>query len=112
MRPQSWRFRAEPLLRAEGATSPFVLTLRSIGDAVPVKTRQEDRISTLGTGLTATLEDECDCFVQDVSLSGLAAIATRKSGPRSSRTGPAMLRSAEGFDSMGAGSPSGSRGSA
>jgi hypothetical protein len=42
MRPQSWRFRAEPLLRA------------------------------------APHEDEGDCSVQDVSLSGLAAIATRK----------------------------------
>jgi hypothetical protein len=57
---------------------PFVLTLKSIGDAVAVGTRQEDRIPTIGTGLTATLEDEGGCLVQGVSLSGLAAIATRK----------------------------------
>jgi hypothetical protein len=61
-----------------GDGPPFVLTLKSVGDAAPVKERQEDRISTIGIGLTATLEDECDCFVQDVSLSGLAAIATRR----------------------------------
>jgi hypothetical protein len=57
---------------------PFVLTLKSVGDAVPVETRQEDRISTIGTGLMAILEEEGGCLVQDVSLSGLAAIATRK----------------------------------
>ncbi len=57
---------------------PFVLTLKSIGDAVAVETRQEDRVSTIGTGLTATLEDEDSCLIQDVSLSGLAVISNRK----------------------------------
>jgi hypothetical protein len=57
---------------------PFILTLKPIGDPIPVETRQEDRISTIGTGLTATLEDEDGCLVHDVSLSGLAAIATQK----------------------------------
>jgi hypothetical protein len=61
-----------------GDGPPFLLTLKFIGDAVPVKDRQEDRISTADAGLTATLEDECECFIQDVSLSGLAAITTRK----------------------------------
>ena len=28
---------------------PFVLTLKSIGDAVPAEARQEDRVSTVGT---------------------------------------------------------------
>jgi len=60
-----------------GDGPPFLLTLKFIGDAVPVKDRQEDRIPTLDAGLTATLENECDCFIQDVSLSGLAAIGTR-----------------------------------
>ena len=57
---------------------PFVLTLKSIGDAVPAEARQEDRVSTIGTDLTVTLEDEDDCLIHDVSLSGLAVIATRK----------------------------------
>ena len=57
---------------------PFLLTLKFIGNAVPVETRQEDRVSTIDTSLTVTLEDEGDCLIQDVSLSGLAAIATRK----------------------------------
>ena len=57
---------------------PFVLTLKSIGDTVSVGTREEDRVSTSGTGLTATLEDEDGCLIQNVSLSGLAVISTRK----------------------------------
>ncbi|MFV1978360.1 MAG: hypothetical protein ACC649_03310 [Myxococcota bacterium] len=61
-----------------GDGPPFVLTLKPFGDAIAVETRQEDRISTIGTGLTATLEDEPDCLIHDVSLSGLAMIATRK----------------------------------
>ncbi len=49
---------------------PFLLTLKYIGDAVSVETREEDRISTIGAGLTATLEDEGDCLIHDVSLVG------------------------------------------
>ncbi len=60
------------------AGPPFVLTLKSIGDAVSAETRKEDRVSTSDTGLTATLEDEDGCLIQDVSLSGLAVISTRK----------------------------------
>ena len=57
---------------------PFVLNVKSIGDAVSVGTREEDRVSTSGTELTATLEDDDGCLIQDVSLSGLAVISTRK----------------------------------
>ncbi len=57
---------------------PFVLTLKSIGDTVSAGTREEYRVSTSGTGLTATLEDEDGCLIQNVSLSGLAVISTRK----------------------------------
>ncbi len=57
---------------------PFVLTLKSIGDAVSAGTREEDRVSTSGFGLTATLEDEDSCLIQNVSLSSLAVISTRK----------------------------------
>jgi len=57
---------------------PFVLSVKPIGDAVSVGTREEDRVSTSGAGLTATLEDEDDCLIQDVSLSGLAVVSNRK----------------------------------
>jgi hypothetical protein len=77
---QSRAFFQQPV-RVEAQSSggpPFVLTLKSIGEAVSAGTREEDRVSTLGTGLTATLEDEVGCLVQDVSLSGLAAVSSRK----------------------------------
>jgi hypothetical protein len=57
---------------------PFVLSVKSIGDAVSVGTREEDRVLTSGSGLTATLEDEDSCLIQDVSLSGLAVVSNRK----------------------------------
>ena len=56
----------------------FVLTLKFIGDAVSARTREEDRVSTSGATLRASLEDEDGCLIQDVSLSGLSVISTRK----------------------------------
>jgi hypothetical protein len=73
-------FVQQPVL-VEAQTSdgpPFVLSVKSIGDAVSVGSREEDRVSTIGTGLTATLEDDDSCLIQDVSLSGLAVISNRK----------------------------------
>jgi hypothetical protein len=55
---------------------PFVLTLKPVGDAVSVETRKEDRVSAIDNGLVATLEGEDGCLIQNVSLSGLAAIST------------------------------------
>jgi len=55
---------------------PFVLTLKLVGDAVSVETRKEGRVSAIDDGLVATLEGEDGCLIQDVSLSGLAAIST------------------------------------
>ncbi len=57
---------------------PFVLSVKPIGDTVSVGTREQDRVSTRGTDLTATLEDEDSCLIQDVSLSGLSIISTKK----------------------------------
>jgi len=57
---------------------PFVISVKSIGNAVSAGTREEDRVSTRDTGLTVTLEDEDGCLIQDVSLSGLAVISSRK----------------------------------
>ena len=73
-------FVQQPVL-VEGQSSdgpPFVLDVKSIGDIVSVGTREEDRVSTSGIGLTAILEDEDRCLIQDVSLSGLAVISNRK----------------------------------
>jgi hypothetical protein len=73
-------FVRQPVL-IEAQTSdgpPFVLSVKSIGDAVSAGSREEDRVSTIGTGLTATLEDDDACLIQDVSLSGLAVISNRK----------------------------------
>ncbi len=57
---------------------PFVLSVKSIGDAVSAGTREEDRVSTADNGLTAALEDEDGCPIHDVSLSGLAVVSSRK----------------------------------
>jgi hypothetical protein len=67
------------LVEAQSSSGPpFVLSVKSIGDAVSAGTREEDRISTSDAGLTAILEDEDRCLIQDVSLSGLAVISNRK----------------------------------
>ncbi len=67
------------LVKAQSSEGPpFVLTLKSIGDAVSAGTREEDRVSTSEIGLTATLGDEDGCLIQNVSLSSLAVISTRK----------------------------------
>jgi len=57
---------------------PFVLSVKSIGDTVSVGTREQDRVSTSGIDLTATLEDEDRCLIEDVSLAGLAVVSNRK----------------------------------
>jgi hypothetical protein len=49
-----------------------------MGEAVSAGTREEDRVSTSDTGLMATLDDEDGCPIEDLSLSGLAVISTRK----------------------------------
>lgn len=73
-------FVQQPMI-VESQTSagpPFVLTLRAIGEPVAAGTREEVRVSTVESGLTAALDDEQGCPVQDVSLSGLAVISARK----------------------------------
>jgi hypothetical protein len=68
-------------VRVEAQSSdgpPFVLSVKSIGDAVSAGTREEDRVSTGGTDLTVAVEDEDGCLIQDVSLSGLAVVSNRK----------------------------------
>ena len=74
------KFVQQPV-RVESQSSdgpPFVLDVKPIGEAVSAGTREEDRVPTSGIDLTATLEDEDGCLVQDVSLSGLAVVSNRK----------------------------------
>jgi hypothetical protein len=73
-------FVQQPVLVEEQSSDgpPFVLSVKSIGEAVSAGSREEDRVSTSGTGLTATLEDDDGCLIQDVSLSGLAVFSNRK----------------------------------
>ena len=71
----------QQLVRVEAQSSsgpPFVLSVKFVGDAVSAGTRDEDRVSTSGAGLTATLDEEDGCPIQDLSLSGLAVISNRK----------------------------------
>ena len=77
---QARNFLEQPvLIEAQSSDGPpFVLSVKSNGDAVSVGTREEDRVATRGSGLAATLEDENGCLIQDVSLSGLAVISNRK----------------------------------
>jgi len=60
-----------------GDGPPFLLGVTSVGDAVSAGTRSEVRVSTRDRDLTATLDDEPGCPIEDVSLSGLAVISGR-----------------------------------
>jgi hypothetical protein len=67
------------LVKAQSSDGPpFVIGVKPVGDAISVGTRREDRVSTRGAGLTAMLDDEDSCLIQDVSLSGLSIISTRR----------------------------------
>jgi hypothetical protein len=73
-------FIQQPVLIEEQLSSgpSFVLGVKPIGDAVFVGTREEDRVTTSGSGLKATLDDNDVCPIEDVCLSGLAVISNRK----------------------------------
>jgi hypothetical protein len=54
------------------------LVLKVIGDVVSVNTRQEYRVSAINAGLTATLDTEEGCTIQEISMSGLGLVSGRK----------------------------------
>jgi hypothetical protein len=54
------------------------IVLKVIGDVVSVNARQEHRISASDAGLTATLDTEEGCTIQDISKSGLGLDSGRK----------------------------------
>jgi hypothetical protein len=84
-------------LEAEESSGPASrLILLGIDEPVSVGTRSEDRVDTTGCGLEATLAGDSNCPVQDVSLSGLAVIATR-AHPVGSRVGIAIRFGDEEF---------------
>ncbi len=54
------------------------VVMKFIGGVVSAETRQEHRVSTIDAGLSATLDTEDRCTVQDISRSGLGVISRRK----------------------------------
>jgi hypothetical protein len=58
--------------------SSLRVVMKVIGDVVSTNTRQEYRVSTMDAGLTATLDTEADCAIQDISMSGLGLVSGRK----------------------------------
>ena len=70
-------FEQQVIVKEQSSDGPrFVLTIEPIEEAISVATREEIRVSTVEAGLTATLEEEADCPVCDVSFSGLAVVST------------------------------------
>jgi hypothetical protein len=57
------------------AGPPYVLTARPIGEAISANSRREERVNTSDLGLAATVSQESQCPVQDLSLSGLAILS-------------------------------------
>ena len=54
------------------------VVMKFIGDAISAETRQEYRVSAINAGLTATLDTEEGCTVQEISMSGLGLVSNRK----------------------------------
>jgi len=66
-------YRQEVRIEAQSTDGPpFTVTVRPLGEPSEADARLEDRVDTSGCGLTATLEGERNCPIQDVSLSGLS----------------------------------------
>ncbi len=53
------------------------MVMKFIGDAASAETRQEYRVSAIDAGLSATLDTEDRCTVQDISMSGVGVICRR-----------------------------------
>ncbi len=53
------------------------MVMKFIGDAVSAETRREYRVSAIDAGLSATLDTEDRCTVQDISMSGVGVICRR-----------------------------------
>ena len=54
------------------------VVMKFLGDAISADTRQEYRVSAIDARLSATLDTEDRCTVQDISRSGLGVISRRK----------------------------------
>ena len=53
------------------------VTLQTRGEPIPAERRQYPRVACSGAGVTARIDDENDCPVHDVSVSGIGLIAKR-----------------------------------
>jgi hypothetical protein len=63
----------------QSETGPVLrVGMKFIGDAVSADTRQEYRVSAINAGLTATLDSEEGCTIQEISMSGLGLVSDRK----------------------------------
>jgi hypothetical protein len=54
------------------------VVMKFIGDAVSADSRQEYRVSAINAGLTATLDTEEGCTIQEISRSGLGLVSDWK----------------------------------
>jgi hypothetical protein len=72
---QKFYQQAARVVRRESAP-PTVFELKLQGQPVSAESRQCYRVSCLGAGIKATVADEKDCEVVDVSATGLAFYAT------------------------------------
>ena len=60
----------------EGSGEPIIFNLEPIGDAISADSRQNYRVSTISAGLEASLGEESDLTVQDLSSTGFAVLAS------------------------------------
>jgi hypothetical protein len=61
---------------ADGLVSRVVM--KFIGGVVSAETRREPRVSTSDVNLSATVDTEDGCALQDVSISGIGLVSSRK----------------------------------
>lgn len=59
-----------------GSGDPIIFTLEPIGDAISAESRQNYRVSTISAGLEASVGEESDLAVQDLSSAGFAVLAS------------------------------------
>jgi len=60
----------------EGSGEPITFTLEPVGDAISAESRQNYRVSTISAGLEASVGEEADLTVQDLSSTGFAVLAS------------------------------------
>ncbi len=62
----------------EGVGEPITFTIEPVGDAISAESRQNYRVSTISADLEATVGEEQNLQVQDLSSTGFAVLATEE----------------------------------